>query len=66
MDRNAAKPILRANSSIECGQLIGYMNVVLVKDGGFETISVNCNGPAGHRDSCKFVGTDLIITRRAS
>jgi hypothetical protein len=66
-DRNKPMPVLRRNAQLECGELIGFLNVVLREGGTYERISIHCTKKRGHTDNpCLFEGSSLIIKRRLS
>ena len=55
--------VARRNTSLECGALVGSLNVKL-SNGAVERIGVYCTKPKQHRDGCEFVGVELVISRR--
>ena len=64
-DRFSTHPqrIARRNQSLECGMLIGRLNIKL-NSGAVEFIAVHCTQPRHHRDECLFAGVELVISRR--
>ena len=56
--------VLRRNSVKECGQPVGQLNVVIRGIPEAQTISFYCTEPKLHLGACRFVGNDLIISKR--
>lgn len=56
--------VLRRNPENECGQPVGQVNI-MVQGLGLQTVSFYCNQTRLHRDGCKFVGAEVVVTGKA-
>lgn len=56
--------VLRRNAEKECGLPVGQLTIKVDNLPGFQNVSFYCNQPRLHTDGCKFVGSELVITRR--
>lgn len=63
LPRRFARYIARRQEHLECGIIIGQLNVKL-SDGSLEFIGIPCTKRKGHLDGCEFVGVELVISRR--
>jgi hypothetical protein len=53
----------RKNMHLECGVIIGQLNIATVA-GETQFIAIPCTELKSHITPCRFVGVELIITRR--
>lgn len=54
----------RRNANVECGVIVGHLNIKLKETGALEFIAIPCTKPMLHRDACAFEGQSLVILRR--
>lgn len=55
--------VQRRASHLECGELVGRLNVKL-SDGTMQFIAIPCTKQKLHTDACEFVGVELVVSRR--
>lgn len=53
----------RRNMHLECGVIIGQLNIATVQ-GQEHFIAIPCTELKNHITPCRFIGVELIITRR--
>lgn len=64
MERIMPLTAARANSHLECGEIIGHLNIILKENGRMQAVALPCTKPKLHRDGCAFEGKELIVMRR--